>query len=301
MAFALGSRHALAYVAESTFGTTPGSPSMKSIRHTGTTLDLNKETFVSNEIRSDRQIPEFRHGTKQIGGDIAFEFSYGAFDDLLEAALQGTWTTNVLKAGTTAKFFTIERRLEDLAKYFVYTGCMVDQLSLKMEPNAMVTGSFGIIGKDSAAPSGTSLGSPTAVASFTPFDAFTGALSEGGSAIASVTSLDIKLDNGLSPAFVIGSSTTPQIISGRSNLTGSLTAYFESEALYNKFRAETESSLSVTLDGPSGDYTILIPRIKYSGAKIDVKSAEDGVMIEMPFQAIRDSTEATNIKITRVP
>jgi hypothetical protein len=70
--------------------------------------------------------------------------------------------------------------------------------------------------------------------------------------------------------------------------------------MYNKFLNETESALSVTLDGPAGDLTILLPRIKYSGGEVPV-TGEGPVVLDMPFQALRDATAATNIQITRVP
>ncbi|MCF3934349.1 phage tail tube protein [Acuticoccus sp. M5D2P5] len=301
MPFATGARHGLSYVAESTYGTTPGSPSMLALRHTSSSLQLNKDNFVSNEIRNDRQIEDMRHGTKQVGGDIGIELSYGAFDDILESALFGSWATDVLKAGTAVKSFTMERQFGDIGQYEVFTGCLANTFSLSISPNAMVTGTIGIMGKD-ATLSGTSLGAPGAAASNPPFDGFSGTLSEGGSAIANVSALELTLDNGITPAFVIGSDVTPQMIAGRSNLTGTLTAYFEDLALLNKFIDETESSLELTLEGASGgDLTITIPRIKYTGGQNPVNSAEEAIPLTMPFQALRSSSDGTNLILTRTP
>lgn len=84
-------RHALFAVAESTYGTTPNTPAFKTIRHTGTTLALSKGSMLSEELRPDRQIQDFRHGNKQVGGDVSQEVSYGSLDDFLEAVLCGTW------------------------------------------------------------------------------------------------------------------------------------------------------------------------------------------------------------------
>lgn len=84
-------RHALFAIAEETYGTTPASPAFKTIRHTGTNLGLSKSSIVSEELRADRQITDVRHGTKQAAGDISGEFSYGSYDDFLEATLCGTW------------------------------------------------------------------------------------------------------------------------------------------------------------------------------------------------------------------
>lgn len=146
MTQAQGARHSISYVAESTFGTTPASPTMLQLRNTGTTLMTQKESFQSEEIRNDRQIVDLRHGTRTAEGDINFELSYGAFDDWLEAALFGTWATNVLKVGVTPKSFTVERAFDDVSQYFPFTGVMVNTMSLSISPNAMVTGTFGVIG-----------------------------------------------------------------------------------------------------------------------------------------------------------
>ena len=301
MAFAVGSRHALSFVAESTYGTTPGTPSMKLLRQTGNTIGLTKETFLSDEIRSNRERTDLRHGTHQVGGDVPIELSYGAFDDFLAAALFSTWSSDVLKVGTTVQSFTMERRFLDIAQYQPMTGCMVNTLALNIQPNAMVTGTIGIIGQDGDI-SGTSLGTPTDVATNAPFDSFTGALLEGGSAIASVSQLSLNLTNNITPAFVIGSKVTPQMIYGMSDMTGSLTAFFEDENLMNKFLNEEESSLAVTLTDPEGnDLEIDLPRIKYTSASVPVNSANEGVTVSMDFQALLSSSDASSIVITRTP
>lgn len=301
MAFASGSRHEIRYVEEATFGTTPASPEMINLRNAGTSLVLSKESYQSNELRSDRQISDFRHGTKQSNGDINIELSYGDFDAFLESALYGTWTTDVLKAGTTRKSFTIERAFEDISVYEVFTGCQANTLNLSVTTGGMVTGSFGIVGTGISASGAPLDATPTTSQTASPFDGFTGVLKEGGSVIGSVESFDMTLDNGLSAKFVLGSDTAAEVTSGRSNLTGSISVYFEDLTMFNKFVNETESSLEITLgNGTSESYVILLPRIKYSGADNAVTN-EDSVMMNMPFQALLDPTEGTNIKITRIP
>lgn len=109
MTIANGSQHSMAYVAESTFGTTPATPVFKPLRHTGTTLGLSKSAIESAELRNDRQVKDFRHGNKSIAGDINIEMSYGSHDDLLQAVLEGTWTTlinNTVSASVATGAFT---------------------------------------------------------------------------------------------------------------------------------------------------------------------------------------------------
>lgn len=302
MAQGQGSRHSIVYIVESTFDTTPALPTMITLPHTGSTLRTNKNTFVSEQIRNDRQIEDLRHGVRRAAGEISFELNYGDFDTFLEAALQGAWSTNVLKAGTTAKYLTIERQFNDISEFWPFSGCMVDTFSLDIQPDAIVTGAFGIVGSGTMTPSATTAANSTTAASGNKvFDAFSGSITEGG-ASANVTSLTMELQNNLAPSYIIGSNTAPQILSGRSVLTGSLTAFFETEALVNKFLGETESSLSLTLQGiDGGDLQIDVPRIKYTEASVDVTNVDDGLLVNMPWQAMRDATEATNLKLTRTP
>jgi tail tube protein len=301
MAQAHASRHSISYVAESTFGTTPGTPTMLELRNNGSTLGLKKDSFVSEEIRNDRQIVDMRHGVRRVEGDISFELSYGAFDDFLAAVMFGAWATNVLKTGVAKTSFSIERAFADVSEYHQLTGCLINTMSLDIAPNAMITGSFGIFGKDMAVSATPLDASVTAAAANPPFDGFTGSLLEGGGA-ALITALSLNLNNNLNPTYVIGADSANEIIEGASVVTGEATFLFESEALLNKFLAETESSISVTLEGASGgDLTFLIPRLKYTGGDPDVSSSNEGILLRAPFQALRDSTEATNLKITRTP
>lgn len=301
MAFASNSRHQVAYVAETTFGTTPNTPSMVLLRNTGVTINLAKENFRSNEIRPDRQIVDVRHGVRRVNGDINFELSYGAFDTILESALFGAWSSNVLKVGIAPKSFTIERGFLDITQYQAFTGCMANTLSLNINPN-MITGSVGFVGKAMVPGTSPLDASIDAAPTHPPFDGFSGAITEGGSPIASITSVQLNLNNGLDPAFVVGSDTTPQIFPGAADLTGTVTAFFENQTLFNKFVNETESSLSITLEGASGgDVTILVPRIKYTGGDVPVTQMTGGVPLTMPFQALRATSEGTNLQITRTP
>lgn len=305
MVFATGARSGLSYVAEVTFGTTPATPSMKGLRVTGSTLELGKEGFPSEELREDRQIADFRHGYRTATGDINIELSHGGFDDLLEAVLGGSWSTELapaaqsVKAGVAARSFSIERRFTDIGQYQVFTGCAVNTLNLSVAPNAIVTGSFGIIGKDMSA-SAVTLGAPAAPPANGPMDSFSGSLSEGGAPIAIVTGIELTLDNGLTPAQVVGSDSTPVLVPGRSNATGTMTAYFENADLLNKFVGENESSLDFQLADPDGvNYLkFTLPRIKYTGASLPVEGQE-AIAISLPFQALYDATAQSNIMIER--
>ena len=303
MTLARGSQAQTIYVAESTFGTTPSSPGFTSLPLTGNSLALGKDTFQSQTIRSDRMIEDFRHGMKNVSGDLSFEFRYSDFDAFLAAALMNDWATNDLTVGTTAKYFSIEKGFTDIGRYHLYTGCMVNTFALSIQANSMITGTLGIIGKDLSTGAAPEDSVPADYSSNSPFDSFTGSIYEGGTAasneIAIVTGIDFTLDNGMTPTQIVGSDTTPEIIDGRSNLTGTLTAYFEDGSMVDKFVNETESVIQFTLqDTASNSYTFLLPAVKYGGGDPGY-DGEGPVTASMNFQAIYDATSGTSFKITR--
>lgn len=300
MAFAQGSRTQLAYVAESTFGTTPGVPSMVAVPFNTHSLDLTKTRVQSEEITPDRMPRIDRHGQRTVSGDITVQMRPADYDWLLEGALFGAFTTNVLNTGTTVKSYTIEDGALDIAQYRAFAGCMVNTMQMSVAPNQMVSATFGILGKNltqSATPLDATL---TAASGNEPFDSYSGTISEGGGAIAYVNSLDFTLNNNLTPAFVLGATTTPQMEFGMSTLEGTMTVYYQDAALITKFLNETESSLSIVLDDRVAglNYTLLMPRIKINGAAVPVANPQSRLM-SIPFVALRDSVTGTQLRITR--
>jgi hypothetical protein len=299
---ATGSQHTVSYVAESTYGTTPSTPAYTPVPFTGTTLGLQKDSIVSNKLRSDRQIEDLRHGNKSISGDISGELEYSSYDTLLEAMSMGTWSSDVLTTGTTRRSFTFERYFGNLdtAEYHRYTGCEINSLSMTVAPNAMVECTFGVVGQDMSTGTSRVAGSTdNSVTDYQPFDSFTGSITEGGSSIATVTQIDLNWTNGLENAYVVGTDTTIQPSDSKSNLTGTLTAFFTSRTLYDKFINETSSEIVFTLTDPAGnDLQFDIPNVKYNAGNPDV-SGEGRITVALEFQALYSSGDSSNIVITR--
>ena len=87
MTIATGIAKQLRFKRETTWGTAAGASGGQLLRRTSSTLDLKKATYQSNEIRSDYQVSDFRHGVRSIDGDIAGELSPGTYSDFFAAAL----------------------------------------------------------------------------------------------------------------------------------------------------------------------------------------------------------------------
>lgn len=308
-----GSRHSMRIAPETTYGVVPAAPQYKTLRITGTTLGLSKESLQSEEIRDDRQIADFRHGSNTVGGDISVELSYGSFDQILEAVLLGTWDedspvagTDRLMAGVLRRSFLVERFFGDIAPadkpYHRFGGVEFNSMELTINANAMITGKFTVVGQSMLTANAIVAGSVYSPATTTrPLDSFTGSLKEAGTLIAVITEISLTLENGIEPRYVVGSkqSILPSI--GRSNCSGSITAYFENSLLLDKFINEVETQIEFELpDGAGNLLKITLPRIKYNGGQPDV-AGEGPVTLNLPFQALRDVTTGSNIIIDRTP
>ena len=302
MAFAQGSRSSLSYIAETSFGTTPSTPTFANLPINSHSLDLTKDRVEGNEIQADSMTRVDRHGNKQAGGSIEVDLRKGDYDELLESAFFNSYATNVLKVGTTPKFFTIEDAANDIAQFRLFTGMAVSTASFSIAPNQMVTATFDMVGKGmtQAGTTGSTGGTPTASTTNSPFDSYSGTITDGGSGISIVTSIDFSLSNSLAPTFVVGADNAQSLEFGSAVVEGTMTVYYEDETLINKFLNETESSITVSVDDPTGSnaYTFEFPRVKYNGASVPLQNPQSR-LITLPFVALYDTTENTNLKMTR--
>ena len=299
--FAQGSRSSLSYIVESTFGTTPAG-NFTNLPFSTQSLNLTKDRVAGNDIQADRMPRVDRHGNRQVGGDVVVDLRKGDYDAFLESAMLNTWATDVLKVGTTPKYFSLEDYAADIDQARLFTGCTVSSLALSIAPSQMVTSTFTMVGKDMTI--GATEKTQDAASGNAPFDAYSGAVAIGNvgasSASGVVTGIDFTLNNSFAPTFVIGDDSAPALEVGRAEIEGTLTAYFEDAALITRFLNETETELSVSVDDPTGsnEYTFLFPRVKINSADVGV-DGPNSITISMSFVALYDSTEATNLKITR--
>lgn len=93
---AIGRKARIAYVEESTWGTTPSSPSMTQLKAltTGEGLNANIAELISNAITGRRVVAEARGGNIDVGGDTPFELALTGLGTLLKHAI-GSVTTGM--------------------------------------------------------------------------------------------------------------------------------------------------------------------------------------------------------------
>jgi hypothetical protein len=288
----------LRYVIETTPGATPANPVMTEIPIVSTTLGGTRETLTSNSQRRDRQIAAADTGLDNISGDIAIEFAPGVFDDFLASALCGAWTDNVLKAGTALNLMTIEREVM-AGLYARYVGCLVNSLSLSVQPNAYVTGAFGMIGLSTAIAAAPLAANTPAPGELAPFNSFTGELKVDNTVFALTSGIELSLQNGAAAKYPLFSRVASALLLGKSNLSGTLTAYVTSDApLLRKYINDNKSKLEFTLTRGAWAYDFLIPSVTFTGAGFPVQNDQE-IVLNVPFQATLGADAGTNLQITR--
>jgi hypothetical protein len=112
MPIATGINKRVAYKEETTWGTAAGTSAGKVLRRVTSAFNLEKETYQSNEIRTDYQVQDMRHGVRSATGSVSGELSPGTYADFLAAALAKDFasitlgsavSTTVTVSGSTQK------------------------------------------------------------------------------------------------------------------------------------------------------------------------------------------------------
>lgn len=306
MAFGNASEIRTAFIAEATAGTTPATPTFQTARFTSGGMRSNKTVVTSDERRADRNVPDEILTGLGASGSYDFELAYGALDDIIAAALCGAWSTNILKNGILQPSFTFEETIELGAtdSFHRFLGTEVNTLNLSVTAKEKVTGSIGLMALQETPATAIITGAtytaanaePISTASANVANLTVGALNPQ----PKVRSLSFEVNNGLRERPVVGSPYTSGFGRGRCEVTGTMEAYFETQALYAAVLAHETAAMSFTVGNATAKkYTIAFPRIRLGDGETTKGGNDDDIMVTVPFRAIYDATEACSIKITR--
>lgn len=295
----------LAYIAETTWGTTPATPIGQLMRFTGFTPMQDKITVKSTEITNSREIADIIQTSAKGGITIPFELSYDVqFEDILQALLGGTWSTNVLKVGTTRKSFTIQRAMSDITQYQLFTGAVPSSLTLTAGMSKIIAGSTTFVSKFPSM-SGSSVWSSTTAAGSNPIMDPIAAIQlvqEGGAgAIAGATEFSMTLNNGLINFDQLSSKDPLDIQLGAIDASGTFIAYMPDLTYWTKFAAHTTTSLNFTLGGASSKkYAFQFSKVKLSKVDLVNPGMNNPLLQKFTWEAFKDATNST-VMVTRTP
>jgi len=212
-----------------------------------------------------------------------------------------------LRNGTTEHSYSIIRYHGGLAsgQYFTFLGQVVNSFNLSAQAGSILTGSFDFIGKTGAlAQSSASVSGATAAGTNSVLNAVSNVaeVREGGSDVASclVQGLDFTIANNVRGLKAIANLGNCDIGVGKCDVTGTLTAYFKDNSLYDKYLAGTASSVSYKVEDSSGNaYIIDMPQIEFESDGVNAGGQDQDVMETIGFRAIKDPTYGYTIQISK--
>ncbi|WP_434695167.1 Ig domain-containing protein [Pseudomonas sp. Z1-14] len=290
-------------IAEVTPGVTPAG-TWDTLRLTGNALTPTVNTQVSDEITDNRLSQGSVATSIDIGGDLTAEFSFGSFDQLLEAAFYGNWSGNVLSVGDTRHTFSIAKGYDDVGVYGVFKGAHVSTFALDIPSDGKITATFNMACldyEDSETPIVVSPNAPTT----SPFlsNNNVGTILVNGQSlegVACVSAMTVNLDNSLQTQRCLGSdSLGPGAhIATEAAITGSITLAWSKRAWEIWKNTFTRAPIAVVFpitDSLGNRYTFSYPAVEVDG--------------ELPNGGKRDLIEVTlnytvakvSPTITRVP
>jgi len=280
--------------------------STKTITLAGTlTWDVNIE--VGDRLYFNDFVNAGNNGWKEVTGrsGLALTFANDTLvDEVINSASSLTFSTaaGIITVGTDLKTLFIEEQFTDATEFVYIQGAKVDSFNLSMQPEAILTGDFGIQGQKYSGYSGaTSSDSVEASNINTAFDSFTGFMDLGGIATCVVSGFDFSLANGLSRDYALLEQDACRIGEGRSTTTASLSGFFIDSTVVDLYDNETYFKGVLNFQDVDGNgYTFVFPRIKLNSHSLDIP--ENSITFSAGADILGGSTDGlTNVAIHRIP
>jgi hypothetical protein len=150
MTIAKGTAKQVGYKKESAFGVPAGASSAKLLRRVTANFNLTKETYESGEIRTDRQIADFRHGVRSATGTLNGELSAASYADFIGSVLARDFTAGVSSTGVSVTItavgdvYHVERSAGDFLAQGYKVGTVIrltgiDLSASNVENNLLIT------------------------------------------------------------------------------------------------------------------------------------------------------------------
>lgn len=212
----------------------------------------------------------------------------------------GIVQTSRLTHGTTQTSFSIERASTDINQFFCYTGQTPSKMDVNIASGSLSTISFDFMGKSVNRAATTQLpGSPIASYNYDVQSGVSGTtcqMWEGGAPITGtyVKSISLSYDNALRSQEAICTLGAVGIGAGTINVSGSMSVYFADGTLFDKFKANTNTSIIFSSQDSSGNgYVFTIPVANISSWKVTAGSKDQDMMVDLQFIGLRDASNAT--------
>lgn len=125
MTIDVGIQRQLIYKKETNWGEAPGASSAQKLRRVTMGINLEKDTYQSNEIVSHQQLSDFRHGARRVTGNINGELSPKTYADFLGSLLRRDFAAvSAISSvsATVADVSGLSSTITDAGKTFITSG-----------------------------------------------------------------------------------------------------------------------------------------------------------------------------------
>lgn len=249
------------------------------------------------------------NGYYKVTARTADLLTFGSSTNLVAGTSAGTTVTvqkmGYIVPGVTRKSLAFCESQLDISTFTQALGAIGDSMSLSVQPDAIITGSFGFLAKSFTGPQGTTFGGTEVAANSNEVmqsnDAYTKLwINDAATPTCAVTAWDFALANGgnrVMPAFC----DSPNVITADDAVfTGNMTMLWEDYTMLTKYLAETTLALTsriLDLNGTSG-YALEFPKVKLTGHT--PQRGKSNTLITMPWSALEYSTTFNSCKIWRL-
>ncbi len=292
---AQGARSQLAAAFETTYGTAPTSGFMQ-MPFASASLGAEQPLLASELLGYGRDPLAPIKDAVTADGDITVPLDAEAFGFWLKAAFGNPTTT-----GTTNKTHTfksgswslpsmaIEVAMPEIPRFAMYTGCVLDQLSLQMQRSGLLTADVKLVAQGENVATSTAAGTPTGYA-LQRFGHFNGAIKRNGTALGNIVSADLTYANNVERIETIRNDgridgADPSIAA----LTGKIDVRFADNTLMtqalNGTSAELEFSwvISANVSLTITAHAVYLPR-----PRVEIQGPQ-GIQASFDWQAAYDS------------
>lgn len=219
-----------------------------------------------------------------------------------------TLTGQMLRNGTTAKSFTIQKRFNDttIVEYMNFTGMQVNGMSLNFENGSILSGSFDMLGLSGDLTSTQFSGATNNAASANEVmngvsDVVNIEFDDVDAAACTITSMTVDVANNLRTQNAIGQLAACGIGVGKFEVSGAISLYFEDSTEYDKYTAATAFKLSMRAEDAAGQsYVFTFPRVKYETMSLVSGGTDSDVILEGSWRGLRDSVSDSMMQIDRL-
>ena len=218
-----------------------------------------------------------------------------------------TVVMNNYRNGSTDSMLAFEERVPDAtaAEFIRSLGAEVVRFGVEIPARELCTVTYGLQAIETTTQSATDAASVVASNSHPSLNGTTnvpsGGLYEAGTALTlRVRSLSFELDNNPATPGALSSKYPVDVAKGQAVLTGTIDAYFESDALLTKALNHTATSIQIRLnDADGGVIVFTIPRVFLKPSALT--DADNLISTPLEFDACADSTTNTTLQVDIFP